>query len=75
MVISHLYLNKFDVAHRGEEIQGAKAPMGSLGGEASARGPGEEPFSGGFSAARRGSIKYNFTAAPRAGKERFLCLF
>ena len=28
-----------------------------------------------FSAARRGTIKYNFTAAPQAAKERCLCLF
>ena len=49
--------------------------MGDLGGEVPPRDPGAEPFSGGFSAARRGTIKCNFTAAPQAGKERFLCLF
>ena len=38
-------------------------------------GPGAEHFSGGSSATRRGTIKCNFTAAPQAGKERFLCLF
>ena len=38
-------------------------------------GPGLEPLSGGFSAARRGTIKCNFTAAPQAEKERFFCLF
>ena len=39
------------------------------------RGPGAEPLSRGFSAARRGTIKSNFTDAPQAGEERFLCLF
>ena len=39
------------------------------------RGPGVEPLSGSFSAARRGTIKFNFTAAPQAGKQRFLYLF
>ena len=29
----------------------------------------------GFSAARRVTMKCNFTAAPQAGKEGFLCLF
>ena len=49
--------------------------MGDLGGEFPPRGPAAEPFSGGFSAARCRSIKCNFTAAPQAGKERFLYLF
>ena len=31
--------------------------------------------SGSFSVARRGTKKCNFTAAPQAGKERFLYLF
>ena len=35
---------------------------------------GEAPF-GSFFAARRGTIKYNFTAVPHAGKERSYCLF
>ena len=39
------------------------------------QGPGVKALSGGFSAARRGIIKCNFTAAPQAGKERFLCPF
>ena len=39
------------------------------------RGPGMEPLSGGFSAARRGTIKCNLTAAPQAGKERFFYIF
>ena len=30
---------------------------------------------GGFSAARRGTIKCNCTVAPQAGKERLFCLF
>ena len=45
------------------------------GGGGGGGGPVVEPLSEGFSAARRGTIKCNFTAAPRAGKERFLCLF
>ena len=47
-------------------VQWAKALVG---------GPGAEPLSGDFSAARRGTIKCNFTATPQAGKDRFLCLF
>ena len=75
-VISHLYRNKLDVAQRGKGVQGAKAPVRGLGDEPlPPGGPGAEPLSGGFSAARRGIIKCNFTAAPRAGKGRFLCLF
>ena len=45
------------------------------GGEAPPQGPGVEPLSGGFSAARCGTIKCNFFAAPPARNERFLCLF
>ena len=37
--------------------------------------PKAESVSEGFSAARRGTIKCNFTAAPQAGKERFFCPF
>ena len=46
--------NKLDDAGRGERAPGVEGPS---------RGPGVEPFSGGFS------------SAPQAGKERFLCLF
>ena len=74
-VISHLYRNKLDVVERGGGVQAAKAPVGGLGGEAPPPGPGAEPLLSGFSAARHGTIKCNFTAAPQAGKERFLCLF
>ena len=49
--------------------------MGGLGGEAPLRGPGVEPLLGGCSAVRRGIIKFNFTIASQARKERFLCLF
>ena len=49
--------------------------MTGLGGEASPGGPGAVPLSGGSSASRRGTIKRNFTAAPQAGKEHFVCLF
>ena len=51
-----------------------KAPVGGLGATPPPR-PGAEPLSRGFSVAHRGTIKCNFTAAPQAGKERFLCLF
>ena len=47
--------------------KGAKPPPPS--------GSGVAPLSGGFSAARRGTTKCNFTATPQAGKERFSCLF
>ena len=66
-VISHLCRNKLDVAERGKGVQGAKAPVGGL--------PPPPCVLGAFSAARRGTIKCNFTAAPKAGKERFSCLF
>ena len=59
----------------GTVVPGAKALVGGLGGEAPPQGPGAEPLSGSFSAARRGTIKCNFTAAPQAGKEPFFCLF
>ena len=58
-----------------EGVQEAKAPVGGLGGQVPPRGLGAEPLSVGFSAARRGIIKCNFTAALQAGKERFFCLF
>ena len=74
-VISHLYRNKIDVAERGEGGPGGECPGSRSGGEAPSRGPGAGPLSGGFSAARRDTIKCNFTAGLQAGKERFLCLF
>ena len=74
-VISHLYRNKLDVAERGEGGPGGEGPVESSGGEAPSRGSGAEPLSGGFSAARRGTIKCNFTVPLQAGKKRFLYLF
>ena len=74
-VISHLYRNKLDVAEKGKEGPGAKALVGRLRAVTPPQGPGTEPLSGGFSAARRRTTKCNFTANPQAGKKRFLCLF
>ena len=73
--ISHRYRNKRDVAERGEGAPEGEGP----GGRSEWRGPspwsrGGTPF-GGFSTARRGTIKCKFTAAPQVGKKRFLCLF
>ena len=72
-VISHPYHNRLDVAERWNRVQGMKAPVAGLGGEVPPRGPGAEPLSG-ISVTCRGKIKCNFTAAPQAGKERFLFL-
>ena len=74
-LIPHLYRNKPDVVEREEGGPGSESSGGRSGGEAPTRGPGAEPLSGGsggFSAVRHGTMKCNFTAAPQAGKERFL---
>ena len=68
-VISNLYRNKLDVAERGEGGLGGEGPGGKSGGEPpplppTPEGLGAKPLLGGFSAARRGTIKCNFTAAP-----------
>ena len=68
-VMSHLYRNKLDVTERRAGVQGSKTPVGGLGASPL---PG---LSGGFSAAHRGTINCNFTAAPQTGEEHFLCLF
>ena len=77
-VISHLYRNKLDIAERGERGSGGEGFGGRSRGQAPPPSRPEaraDPLSGGFFAARRGTIKCNFIAAPQAGKERFLCLF
>ena len=67
-VISYLYRNKLDLAARGGGGPGegpeGEGPSGMSGGETPPRGPGAEPLSRGFSAARRVIIKCIFTAAP-----------
>ena len=72
-VISHLYRNNLDVANMGKgsrgrkpqwEVWGARPPLGVQG---------RSPFR--VVSLPLGTIKRNFTAAPRADKERFLCLF
>ena len=73
-VILHLHRNKLDVAEKGEDGPGAEAPVGGLGGGGEASPRGIRVLLGGFSAARHGTIKCNFTATPQAGKEHFLCL-
>ena len=55
----------------GKEVQEAEAPVGCLG---ASLPPRPSPFLEGFSGARRGTIKCNFTAASQAGKERFFCV-
>ena len=63
--IIYYYRNKIDVAERGGGGPGANVPVGGLGISPSPPpSAGAEPLSGGFSAARRGTIKCNFTAAP-----------
>ena len=67
-VISHLYRNKLDVAQREGRGPGDEGPSGRSGRASPPphQGPGAEPLSGGCSAARRGTIKCSFTAAPQA---------
>ena len=72
-VILRLYRNKLDIAQRGEGVRGGESVSGRS--VPPLWSPEAEPLPGGFSAARHDTIKCNFTAAPRAGKERFLCLF
>ena len=78
-VISHLYGDKLDGAERGERALGGGGPGGASGRDPPPPPPlpgsGVEPLSGGLSAARPGTIKCNFTAAPQGGKEHFFCLF
>ena len=56
---------------------GGRGGGGGGGGGVTSPSPGAGPLSEGFSTARRGKIKCNFTAAPRArsATERLLCLF
>ena len=76
--VIHLYRNKLDVVDREEGGPGGEGPGSrSGGGGGTSPNPGAGPLSEGFSTARRGKIKCNFTAAPRAraATERLLCLF
>ena len=72
-VISHLYRNKLDVTERREGGPGGEGPLGAP--PPTPLGPVKELFSGGFSAAYRGTIKCNFTAASQAGKGAFSAYF
>ena len=67
-VISNLYRNKLDVVERGDGGSGGKAPEGCLGASPPPLPPRGGASFGGFSAARRDTIKCNFTAVPQAGK-------
>ena len=73
--ITHLYRNKLYVAERRVWGPADEGAGGRSGGRCPSPGSKGGTLSGGFSAARRGTIKCNFTAAPQAGKERFLRLF
>ena len=69
VVILHLYRNKLDVAERGS--RGRRSRLEVWGVRPFLWGPGVKPLSG----VSLPLVKCNFTAAPQAGKQRFLCLF